>query len=116
MVLKRYTKNSAFRKFEYAFSSAVTFTYNESTTNNMAISSQEASGNVANSNFMALYIKNDKLKFRVGKINNDIKDYYEYTFGNLEVDKKYSATITYDGNGLTNGRNSYTITLIDFGK
>ena len=49
----------------------------------MAIWSQEASGNVANSNFMVLYIKNNNLKFKVGKTDNDINDYYEYTLDNL---------------------------------
>ena len=80
----------------------------------MAIWSQEASGTVANSNFMVLYIKNNDLKFKVGKIDNDINDYYEYTLDNLTPNKKYSVVLSYDGNGLTNGRDSYTIRLLDF--
>lgn len=80
----------------------------------MAIWSQEASGNVANSNFMVLYIKNNNLKFKVGKIDNDINDYYEYTLDNLTPNKKYSVVVSYDGNGLTNGKESYIIRLLDF--
>ena len=80
----------------------------------MAIWSQEASGNVANSNFMVLYIKNNNLKFKVGKIDNDINDYYEYTLDNLTPDKKYSVVLSYDSNGLTNGKDSYIIRLLDF--
>ena len=79
----------------------------------MAIWSQEASGNVANSNFMVLYIKNNNLKFKVGKIDNDINDYYEYTLDNLTPNKKYSVVLSYDGNGLTNGQLHYkTIAII----
>lgn len=116
-----FQRNSALSKFEYAFSSAVTFSYDKTTTNNMAIWSQEGSGTIANNSFMTLYIKNDKLKFRVGKIsvNDNVNDYHEFTLENLEATKKYSVMVTYDGNGLTNndstfGRSSYTITLMDF--
>ena len=105
---------SALSQFNFTFTTAVTFTYNTTTTNNMAIWSQEASGNVANSNFMVLYIKNNNLKFKVGKIDNDINDYYEYTLDNLTPNKKYSVVLSYDGNGLTNGKDSYIIRLLDF--
>ena len=105
---------SALSQFNFTFTTAVTFTYNTTTTNNMAIWSQEASGNVANSNFMVLYIKNNNLKFKVGKIDNDINDYYEYTLDNLTPNKKYSVVLSYDGNDLTNGKDSYIIRLLDF--
>ena len=63
---------------------------------------------------MVLYIKNNNLKFKVGKIDNDINDYYEYTPDNLTPHKKYSVVVSYDGNRLTNGKESYIIRLLDF--
>jgi hypothetical protein len=110
----KFQNTSALTQFKFSFTTAVTFTYNTTTTNNMAIWSQEASGTVANSNFMVLYIKNNNLKFKVGKIDNDINDYYEYTLNNLTPNEKYSIVVSYDGNGLTKGKESYIIRLLDF--